>query len=363
MSRIRIINQYSREKTGILDEFLRKMEIVRIPVSVNEALDTGEHIYQAVYHTIRREAKAAPAKMAEVLKKVDTYSIFSCNSQDRIVNLRIHYRNGREHNENEEDVDNFDYVKYCEKEDDVVEVLTCGIIETKKHICVIMPYDGNQMPEFHNYLEDAYNTHRQGCVNDGAYLKSHSQTGVDVARFLCLGTYMMDYKVEYRTTHEQEQLLMAEVDKEIHIMGLNRSGVAAYDKITEVYRYITKNVVYDYDYKRYSAYHAMIEHKAVCMGCAMLFTLFMRKLDVPVEYITGLALPMKERHAWNIVKLGMYWYNVDTTWEHYCVGKRIKITERNYFLKSDRDFKNHVREEAFLTEKFMREHPMSLKSI
>ena len=373
MGRIRIRNEYKSSNTsdtqGILDEFLRGGPVVRIPVAADADLDTEEQAYLAVYAAIRRAAKNDPVKMLRVLSRIYSYGVQSWNRQNNTVNVSITDISSRQVSQR---ADTFAYlnqeqglswVKYCENREEAIEAMTGGILATRKEITILMPYDGKTMPEYEDFQEAAYETHKPGRVNDGAYLRSHSKSGGRVTRFLCLGIYVLHYTIEYRTTHEQEQMLMAAVDEEIHRMGLDRPDAAGCDKIAKVYQYIAREVEYDYDYKRYTAYHAMIEHKAVCMGCALLFLLFMRRLNVPAEYITGLALPSEGRHAWNIVKLGRHWYNVDTTWERFCAGKRITITERKYYLKAEKDFKNHVREAPFLTREFTAAHPMAKKSL
>lgn len=255
------------------------------------------------------------------------------------------------------------YMKHCTEDEEVIEALTQGILGTYSHIVIIIPCAGEQMPAYRDYLEEAYHTHKDGRLTDGAYLRSHAKTGARLTRYLRKGQYILHYMIDYRTTPIQEQKLMEAMEETIRDLKLDEPGTAVYDKIHTIYGYISKNVVYDYNYKNYSAYHALVEKKAVCMGCAMLFLLFMRRLNVPVEYISGEAFPEEGRHAWNIVKLGRQWYNVDTTWERSGGSRRISFVERNYFLKAENEFKDHVRDACFLTEEFHRTHPMAKHSV
>lgn len=372
MGRIRVVKEYQLTGTtpGILDGFLRNETMIRIPVSSDAVPGTKDDALCAAHDAIREKAKEDPAKMLRVLSRVYSYGVQSWDSREHTVNLSITYsdRNNQTSQVSEtfgylDQEEGLSWVKYCRNKEEAIEAITCGIMETRKEITILMPCDTRSMPEYDDFQDAAYYTHRPGRVDDGAYLRSHSKSGGRVTRYLCLGIYMLHYTMEYRTTREQEEQLMAAVDAEIHRMGLDQPRMAVSDKIAMVYRYITKEVEYDYSYERYTAYHAMVEHKAVCMGCALLFLLFMRKLNIPAEYITGLAVPGEGRHAWNIVKLGRHWYNVDTTWEHFCAGKRIKVTERKYFMKSDKDFPDHVREAPFLAPEFMKAHPMSRRSV
>ena len=78
-----------------------------------------------------------------------------------------------------------------------------------------------------------------------------------------------------------------------------------------------------------SAYSAMVNGETVCAGYAKAFQYIMQQLGIPCYYCTGTA---GEDHAWNIVKLGNTYYNVDVTWDD------TNPATYNYFNKSDAAF-------------------------
>lgn len=61
-----------------------------------------------------------------------------------------------------------------------------------------------------------------------------------------------------------------------------------------------------------SAYSALVNTSSVCAGYARAFQYLMIKLGTPCYYCTGTA--NGENHAWNIIKLGDAYYNLDTSW-------------------------------------------------
>ncbi len=85
-----------------------------------------------------------------------------------------------------------------------------------------------------------------------------------------------------------------------------------------------------------SAYSALVNGQSVCAGYARAFQHIMIKMGIPCYFVGGTA---GESHAWNIVKLGNEYYNVDLTWDD--TGNDGKY---NYFNKTDEDYKRtHIR--------------------
>ena len=79
------------------------------------------------------------------------------------------------------------------------------------------------------------------------------------------------------------------------------------------------------------------------------------EVGVPARIIVGDATNSSGAvglHAWNIVKIGTYWYNLDVTWDD-------SLSSTKYFLKNDTVFADHDRDQEYLTQSFYVAHPMS----
>lgn len=86
-----------------------------------------------------------------------------------------------------------------------------------------------------------------------------------------------------------------------------------------------------------SAYSGLVNGKTVCAGYSRAFQYLMMRLGIPCYYCTGYA---GESHAWNIVKLGDDYYNVDLTWDDTEGGLY------DYFNKTDNDYADsHARQD------------------
>jgi len=86
-----------------------------------------------------------------------------------------------------------------------------------------------------------------------------------------------------------------------------------------------------------SAYSALVNGRTVCAGYSRAFQYLCQKLGIPAYYCAGNA---GEPHAWNIIKLGDGFYNVDSTWDD------TEGHEYDYFNRDDAFFnKDHRRRE------------------
>lgn len=109
-----------------------------------------------------------------------------------------------------------------------------------------------------------------------------------------------------------------------------------YEKEKYVHDALITKVEYDASAEMsQSAYSALVNGKSVCAGYARAFQYIMHKLGIPAYYCTGYS---GEEHAWDIVRLGDEYYNVDVTWDD------TDPATYNYFNKTDSEYaKTHVR--------------------
>lgn len=107
------------------------------------------------------------------------------------------------------------------------------------------------------------------------------------------------------------------------------ADMTALEKEEAVYRWITENCEYDFRHyevpnaaprESYEPYGAIVEGKAVCLGFATAFQLFMDVLDIECITVVGAAFESMEDHAWNMVKIDGEWYCCDPTWDAGAYG-------------------------------------------
>ncbi len=175
----------------------------------------------------------------------------------------------------------------------------------------------------------------------------------------------IQYTMSYHSDAEQEAKLTAAVAEAMAKLELN--GLSEAKKITKIHDYICNHVDYAYNSKEeqiYTAYGALCTGKAVCQGYAVLFYRLCKEAGLSVRIISGTG--NGGPHAWNIVRLGSKYYNVDCTWDVQDVA-----TYNEFLLKSEADFRDHTRESwkvagsrylDYTSAEFNAQYPMTEKS-
>lgn len=119
-------------------------------------------------------------------------------------------------------------------------------------------------------------------------------------------------------------------------------GARALESDSEKERYVHDALMQMVEYDaaapmNQSAYSALAGGRSVCAGYARAFQYLMQQLGIPCYYCTGFA---GEDHAWNIIKTGNSFRNVDVTWDD------TDPATYDFYNKTDREFAGtHVRTE------------------
>ena len=133
-------------------------------------------------------------------------------------------------------------------------------------------------------------------------------------------------ETEYVNTHTKE--ILAE---------LGTSQMSDYSKVKAVHDYVCELITYTNDVDNASSvYGAYVRGKGLCNSYALCMYKLLVEAGVPCHWIGGSAGTGRDSagHAWNIVKLGDQWYNLDATWDD---ADNDKISY-DYFLKGTADF-------------------------
>ena len=167
------------------------------------------------------------------------------------------------------------------------------------------------------------------------------------------------YELRYHTTKAQETALTSRLSSVYASLGME--GLTNYEKLDKIYGYITSHVTYDHEnlnnenYKlKFTAYAAVVNGKAVCQGYASLLYRMCLDNGIDARVITGKG--RQEDHAWNIARIGDYYYNLDATWD-------ASTKSRENYLKCNTTFRNHTRVPEYSSGSFNRQYPMAISDL
>ncbi len=162
------------------------------------------------------------------------------------------------------------------------------------------------------------------------------------------------YEFEYNETAEETARVDEMIKNLFHQWEIHE--LTDYEKIKKIHDFIIGNASYDTNTEYYSAYDNLINKSSTCQGYMSIAYKMFIEAGIPSRVVTGMG--NKDSHGWNIVKLDGKWYNIDCTWDDPLTAEGIDIATYDYFLKSDKDFKGHVRDEEFNSDEFYREYRM-----
>lgn len=139
-------------------------------------------------------------------------------------------------------------------------------------------------------------------------------------------------------------------------------GMSEYQKVKAIYDYVRMNVTYDHDaldegksmsekMPAHSTYNAAVVGQAVCQGYSSMLYNMMLRAGIDCRVITGTA--NGGSHAWNIVKIGSAYYNVDVTFDSD------NGTDTYFLRKSGDSFPDHTRKTEYNTTEFNAAYPMA----
>ena len=203
----------------------------------------------------------------------------------------------------------------------MIKRLISGMKKHQSYFSFYYPGIGQDFAEYRRQSKTCQPFLDKLAVRDG-YI-----TGVLSGSCITIGGKREQYvtfQFNYMTTKAQEKKIDAKVKR---LAKRFKSGGRAV-RARKAHDYLIDHMQYDKRY--YNPYYAFTRGKGLCMAYALAYQRLLQEMDIPCVYVKG------ANHAWNMVKIGKYWYNVDVTWDDS--GR----DRYRYFLKSDRDFPHHI---------------------
>lgn len=235
------------------------------------------------------------------------------------------------------------------------------MVERESSVTVYVSVAKNNLTGLAERLFEAATAHT-GQPTEGDYLKWHIGSYEGTISYLPGETIVnveITYSISYYTTAEQELELTNQIQSLLDQWDLY--DATDYEKISAIYDYICNHISYDFDHldlgagylPMFTAYAAMMDGTAVCQGYASLLYRLALTLGVDARLIAG---DSGGPHAWNIVRIGSVYYNVDSTWDAILLQEGMPY---QYFLLNETNFVDHLRKLEYDNSAFHAQYPMS----
>lgn len=239
-----------------------------------------------------------------------------------------------------------------------IEQVHKALMEDQDELVLYFKGDKEQVNTFaSDAVDKALDMDKKETSSDFDYLRlKYSGMNVlikGVANYFTI-TYQFHYLESKQETDEVSQMVESVLDH----MKLEEK--TEYEKVKAIHDYIIEHASYDINSEKITAYDNLVGGESICQGYAALTYKMMTEAGIDCRVILGKGKGVS--HAWNIVRIKNKWYNIDCTWDDPVSesGKDYLLYE--CFLKSDKDFTDHVRDQNYNNEQFNKEYPMAGKS-
>ncbi|WP_341479265.1 immunoglobulin-like domain-containing protein [Clostridium cochlearium] len=155
--------------------------------------------------------------------------------------------------------------------------------------------------------------------------------------------WIMTVEFEYRKDVDEVKRQKEATIKEAKrvVSDVIKQDMTDFQKELALHDYIVKTADYNSEnYKNkattledHTAYGVLVNHIGVCESYAKAMNLLLKEARIDCKYVTGFSKNNGVKgggHAWNMVKLGGEWYNLDATWDD-------PVSDRNGADSLDKD--------------------------
>ncbi len=182
--------------------------------------------------------------------------------------------------------------------------------------------------ELRNFYANTLNSNPKYFYVSGAYAYSYSSGG-----------FVTNVRIDYTTEDKNTAKAMRDAYEQEVTAIVSRADKSWSDMEKALYinDYLARNCEYDRSLSKHTAYDVFINKTAVCQGYALAFMDLAHELGLACEMVSSVKL----NHAWDMVKIGNSYYNVDVTWNDPTLD-RLGRARHLYLLKSTDFFESET---------------------
>ena len=216
---------------------------------------------------------------------------------------------------------------------------------------------------YYNTLTDTQKAYYRYCFNKKRYSingpePNYSSKDKDIAyyAFQRENPHLQLYPTQYQIDNKLASMTPKKRNKILNAAKVIADKAGEYertfDKIKVIHDELRDLITYE-SYKEMES--AFLEGKADCSGYADAFCVVCQLAGIDCIVVWGTAnnRTINEDHAWNMVKIGDDWYNVDVCWDD------VRLFTHAYFLRTDKAFStNHTVKMPITCPKATKRYPV-----
>lgn len=220
--------------------------------------------------------------------------------------------------------------------EDIIDILTRAFLYNKNTIHIV----ANNSLNFDN------KSNMENFINHISENEPIAIMGYDSINLSVLDPQIINYKyykLDIKYTIDNKTLLNYKKELEKKAMNIVAGNIAKnmpdYMKVFAIHNYIVDNCTYAKDYEinqnplYYTPYGALVNGRAVCDGYASATKLLLNLCEIENIKVVGNSKGVG--HAWNLVKLGNDFYNLDTTWDDPVTTDNSNVKRYDYYNITD----------------------------
>ncbi len=139
--------------------------------------------------------------------------------------------------------------------------------------------------------------------------------------------------LKHHLGRRQDKYLFKEIKAIIKEIITPKTSI--HHQLKAIHDYIAKEITYDNNKEKRTAYDALKYGETVCAGYAQLTYLMLKEVGIESIIISGETTNESDSsHAWNMVNLNGQWYHLDTTWNS---GDGQGVCKYKYYNLSDEE--------------------------
>ncbi len=211
---------------------------------------------------------------------------------------------------------------------EVIEVISNGLKNHEQSID-ISKFNISQNNFADIYVEALYNNPEYFWVDDnGTKISINRFTGAVIA-----------VKPNYNDLYSEENVKTFEKEIQKALSSIDNT-LSDYEKVLILHDYVVNTCHYLISDTEpvYTAYSALVNHKALCRGYARSMKILLTRVGINSIIVTSDYMA----HAWNMIEIDGQWYHLDATWADPTGG--VERVNHNFFMLSD----NTIKDESHL---------------